>query len=89
MRLVGSVVAILLTLAACSGKSHDSAPTTPPPTTAATTQASPPTTAGPNPDVIPPVITAAYVNAVFAVLNHVYGDATRTIACVTFSDWRR
>ena len=49
-----------------------------PPTTAATTRASPPTTA-PNPDVIPPVITAAYVNAVFAVLNHIYGNATRSL----------
>jgi hypothetical protein len=33
----------------------------------------------PNPDVIPPVITAAYVNAVLAALNHVYGDVTRAL----------
>jgi hypothetical protein len=33
----------------------------------------------PNPDVIPPVITAAYVNAVFTVLNHINGNATRSL----------
>ena len=33
----------------------------------------------PNPNVIPKVITVAYVNAVFAVLNHVNGDATRAL----------
>lgn len=78
-----TAVALLLTfLAACSGKSHDAASTTsvppPTPTTAATVQATPPTTA-PNPDVIPPVITVAYVNAVFAVLNHINGDAVRAL----------
>ena len=71
-----------LVLAACSGKSHDAAPTTsapPPPTTAATTQASLPASTTPNPDVIPPVITVAYVNAVFAVLNHINGNAARSL----------
>jgi hypothetical protein len=29
--------------------------------------------------VVPAVITPAYVNAVFAVLNHVYGNATRVL----------
>jgi hypothetical protein len=79
---LGTLVALLaLPLAACSGGSHDAAPTTlasPPATTAASTQAAP-TSASPNPDVIPPVITVAYVNAVFAVLNHVYGNATRSL----------
>jgi hypothetical protein len=76
------VALLALVLAACSGKSHDAAPTTstpPPPTTAATTQASLPDNTTPNPDVIPPVITVAYVNAVFAVLNHLNGDAVRAL----------
>ena len=75
-----AVAVVLLALSACSGKGHDAAPTTtaPLPTTAATTGASPTTTV-PNPDVVPSVITPAYVNAVFAVLNHVYGDATRNL----------
>jgi hypothetical protein len=63
--------AVVLVLAACSGRAHDTAPTTTPP--------SPSTVAAPNPDVIPPVITVAYVNAVLAVLNHVYGNATRAL----------
>jgi hypothetical protein len=70
-------------LGACAGKSHDAAPTTsapsPTPTSALSTQVAPPTTASPNPDVIPPVITAAYVNAVFAVLNHINGDVSRSL----------
>jgi hypothetical protein len=33
----------------------------------------------PNPDVVPPVITVAYVNAVLVALNHVYGNATRAL----------
>jgi hypothetical protein len=80
---VTAVTLLVLFLAACSGRSHDAAPTTSapiaPPTTARTVQAAPPTSAAPNPDVIPPVITAAYVNAVFAVLNHIYGNATRSL----------
>ncbi|MGI8493189.1 MAG: hypothetical protein ACR2KC_06825 [Acidimicrobiales bacterium] len=35
------------------------------------------TTAVPNPAVIPPVIDANYVNAVFRQLNHIIGDVTR------------
>ena len=54
---------MLSTLAACSGGGHKAA--------------QPPPTPGPNPDVIPAVITPAYVNAVFRVLNHVYGNAVR------------
>jgi hypothetical protein len=44
--------------------------------------APPPTTTSlpyPDPYVVPAVITPAYVNAVFAVLNHVYGNATRVL----------
>jgi hypothetical protein len=75
-----SVVLLATLVAACSGKPHDAGPTTTAPrTTAVTTQASPPATSTPNPDVIPPVITVAYVNAVFAVLNHINGDAARIL----------
>lgn len=35
---------------------------------------------GPNPDVIPAVITPAYVDAVFRVLNHINGSAARLIS---------
>lgn len=34
---------------------------------------------GPNPDVIPAVITPAYVDAVFRVLNHINGNAVRSL----------
>jgi hypothetical protein len=61
----------LLALAACSGGTHHAVPTT--------TSPPPSTTAAPNPDVIPPVITVAYINAVFAVLFHIYGNATRLL----------
>jgi hypothetical protein len=61
----------MLAVAACSSGTHHAAPTT--------TSPAPSTTAAPNPDVIPPVITVAYVNAVLAVLNHVYGNATRAL----------
>ena len=54
---------MLSTLAACSGGGHKAAQPLPAP--------------GPNPDVIPAVITPAYVNAVFRVLNHIYGNALR------------
>ncbi len=77
--VAGAVVVVALS--ACSGKGRDAAPTTtaPPPTTAATTRASPPTTTVPNPDVVPAVITPAYVNAVFAVLNHLNGNVSRAL----------
>lgn len=45
-----------------------------------TKAAKPPPIPGPNPDVIPAVITPAYVNAVFKVLNHIDGDVTRLLA---------
>ena len=62
---------------------HISAATTTIPTTASTpvptTVSTDGTAATPNPDVIPAVITPAYVNAVFAVLNHINGDAVRAL----------
>jgi hypothetical protein len=61
-------MAVMAVLAGCSSGRHTAAPTT---TTAQT--------ASPNPDVVPAVITPAYVNAVFRVLNAVYGNATRTL----------
>ena len=60
--------------AACSSPSHRAdPPTTPrPPATSAAP-------VGPNPDVVPTVITPAYVDAVFAVLDHLDGDASREL----------
>jgi hypothetical protein len=59
-------------------------PTTVAPTTVAPTTISPSTTVAPtttttvpNPDVVPAVITPAYVDAVFKVLNHVWGNSLR------------
>lgn len=37
------------------------------------------TAPGPNPDVVPAVITPAYVDAVFKVLNHLDGDVSRSL----------
>jgi len=37
-----------------------------------------PTTTAPDPDVVPAVITPAYVDAVFAVLNHIWDNSLRT-----------
>ena len=83
IRVTGVSLLVASSLPPALASRHDAAPTTsappPPPSTAATVQATPPTTALPNPDVIPPVITAAYVNAVFAVLNHINGDAVRAL----------
>jgi hypothetical protein len=60
------VVVLLFAVSACSGGGKK--------------DARPPAIPGPNPDVIPAVITPAYVNAVFKVLNHIDGDATRLLA---------
>ena len=57
---------LAVSAAACSGGSGHASPTTS-------------TTLGPNPDVVPQVITADYVNAVFKVLNHLDGDVTRSL----------
>jgi hypothetical protein len=70
-RLLALGGAAVLVAAACSSGTHRASP----PSTTAPASA----TAAPNPDVIPPVITVAYVNAVFAVLNHIYGNATRVL----------
>jgi hypothetical protein len=63
---LGVVIGVLLLASACSSGHHTARPTTT-------------TTTTPNPDVVPAVITPAYVNAVFKVLNHVYGNATRSL----------
>ena len=65
-RRVAFAVAVAAVLTSCSSGHHAAAPTT------STAQA-----ASPNPDVVPAVITPAYVDAVFRVLNHVNGDAVR------------
>jgi hypothetical protein len=90
-RLVTGAAAAMF-LAGCGSSSLHAAPpmtaapvvTTSTPTTPAPTTTSPPTTVAPtttttvpNPDLIPAVITPAYVNAVFKVLNHVWGDSLR------------
>jgi hypothetical protein len=52
-----------------------------------TTTASSPTTTSPppptSPATVPSTITPAYVNSVFVVLNHVYGNATRRMIATT------
>jgi hypothetical protein len=55
------------------------APTTVAPTTTSlsTTVAPTTTTTVPNPDLIPAVITPAYVDAVFKALDHIYGNVVR------------
>lgn len=57
---------LAVSAAACSGGSGHASTTTS-------------TTLGSNPDVVPQVITADYVNAVFKVLNHLDGDVTRSL----------
>lgn len=63
-RVVALLVVLLAAMSGCSSSGH---------------RAAPPTTL-PDPDVVPAVITPAYVDAVFVVLNHVYGNAVRQIA---------
>jgi hypothetical protein len=63
-RLVALSVAIVAVMSGCSGGERHVAP---------------PTTTLPDPDVVPAVITPAYVDAVFVVLNHIYGNASRTL----------
>jgi hypothetical protein len=72
--VLGSATALIM--AACSAGSHRASPSTlsPPPVTTAVTQP-----ASPNPDAIPAVITPAYVDAVFKVLNHINGNAIRAL----------
>lgn len=63
--VLGAVVSLVVA-SACSSSSRDVHPIG--------------TAPGPNPDVIPAIITPAYVDAVFKVLNHIYGNAARLIA---------
>jgi hypothetical protein len=69
-RRILAVGAALVGLASACSASHHAAP--PSSTTSSTA-------AGPNPDVVPSVITPAYVNAVFAALEHVNGNAVRAM----------
>lgn len=63
-RVVALLVVLLAAMSGCSSSGH---------------RAAPPTTL-PDPDVVPAVITPAYVDAVFVVLNHVASNASRTLA---------
>jgi hypothetical protein len=67
-------LAAVITAGASCSSGHRTDPTT---TTPATSTTFSPT--GSNPDVIPSVITPAYVDAVFKVLNHIKGAATREL----------
>lgn len=72
-RLALVVVAVMLVGTACSSGSHRAADPT---TTSSTSSTVPP---GPDPYVVPSVITPAYVNAVLAVLEHINGNAIRSL----------
>jgi hypothetical protein len=77
-RLVFALFAVSLAVCACAGPArHASSPDPPSPTR----QAAPASPARPaDPYAIPVVITPAYVDKVFAALNHVKGMATRVLA---------
>lgn len=64
-RLVALSIGCLAVMSGCSGARHH--------------VVLPTTTTLPDPDVVPAVITPAYVDAVFVALNHVYGNASRTL----------
>lgn len=66
----GAVLVGLLT--GCSGGGHD-------PHASGTTTSTTSSSLSPNPDVVPAVITPAYVDAVFRVLEHIDGNASRTL----------
>ncbi|MDE3204762.1 MAG: hypothetical protein KGQ66_11115 [Acidobacteriota bacterium] len=70
------MVVLLVLVGACSSGAHRSDPTTTSSTAAPATSTAPVT---PNPYVVPPVITPAYVDAVFKVLNHINGNAVRLL----------
>jgi hypothetical protein len=92
---LGGVVMILTTACGSSGHRTASGPTAataplpspttstttavPIPTSTATTNVPSTTTTVPDTRIVPRTITVAYVNAVLAKLNHVYGDATRSV----------
>lgn len=74
---LGAVMVMVLGMvSACSSGGHRSDPSpsgsfaAPPPTSAPS---------APNPYIVPPVITPAYVDAVFKVLNHINGNAVRLL----------
>jgi len=68
--------ALLAAASACSTGHHPPAAAPP----AAATATSTATTAGaPDPYAVPPTITPAYVDKVFAALNHVDGEASREL----------
>jgi hypothetical protein len=71
MRRLSLALGAVLILAASACSSGHRRPDAPP---TSSTQA-----ATPNPDVIPAVITPAYVDAVFGVLEHVDGNASRAL----------
>jgi hypothetical protein len=75
-KLLALGAAAAIVMAACSSGSNRASPSTtsPAPSTAPVGQ-----TTVANPGVIPSVITVAYVNAVLIALNHIYGNATRTL----------
>ena len=66
VRGLSAAVGSIALMTACSSGHHISAPTTT-------------TTTAPNPNIIPAVITPAYVDAVFKVLEHVDGNASRQL----------
>ncbi len=75
-------VAAGLSLAGCSTTSRPTASADTRPAASSPASTIPAVTASPNgvnPDVIPAVITIPYVDAVFKVLNHINGDAVRTV----------
>jgi hypothetical protein len=92
---LGGVVMILATACGSSGHRTASDPTAataplpspttstttvvPIPTSTATTNVPSTTTTVPDTRIVPRTITVAYVDAVLAKLNHVYGDATRSV----------
>ena len=70
------VVVLLVLVGACSSGGHRPDPSTSSSVAAPTTSTAP---VAPNPYVVPPVITPAYVDAVFKVLNHINGNAVRAL----------
>ena len=72
--VIGSVVGIVLAVAACNGDSNGSADPTVPTAASSTTAA-----AAPDVSVIPENIDEPYLNAVLAALDKVDGDALRII----------
>jgi hypothetical protein len=64
-RVIALGVLVAALAGGCSSSSHHAS--------------SPSTTAAVNPDAVPGVITPAYVDSVFVVLNHVYSESARQL----------